>query len=332
MPKISVIMPVYNGEKYLREAIDSILAQTYTDFEFIIIDDGSADTSQQIVRSYTDPRIRFYQNEHNMGVAATLNRGLDLAAGEYIARMDADDISLPTRFEFQVDFLDKHLHTAVVGCEVYFFDENGFIRNGGYSSNFRQMKVDLFFFCGLAHPSVMMRKSMVRRVGGYDLSFNGLEDYELWSRISDSYEITAIPHVLFKYRIHGSQVTKNPSPDYLRRMHCLKERQLIRIGIDPKCDAARAYYDYCLGEPVDTFPKVELLSEFAELAIFENNKHYYYSAELLKNDLKSILVRNISELSVKQQKDLCKRSTIISYQDVQKYMLKKTIKRWIGRQ
>ena len=99
MPKVSVIMPVYNAEKYIGEAIESILDQTYTDFEFIIIDDGSSDGTVAAVKGYDDRRIRFYQNEHNMGVAATLNRGLDLATGEYIARMDSDDMSLPERFE-----------------------------------------------------------------------------------------------------------------------------------------------------------------------------------------------------------------------------------------
>lgn len=112
-PKISVIMPAYNAEQYISEAIESILNQTYSNFEFIIIDDGSTDRTVEMVQSYSDPRIRFVQNEHNLGVAATLNRGLKLATGEYIARMDADDIALRERFGKQVSFLDMHPEIAV---------------------------------------------------------------------------------------------------------------------------------------------------------------------------------------------------------------------------
>ena len=114
-------MPAYNAEKYINEAIDSILAQTFTDFEFIIIDDGSTDSTCAIVESYSDSRIRFFKNEHNLGVAATLNRGLDLARGEYIARMDADDISLPTRFEKQAAYMDSHPDVVVCGTGVECF-------------------------------------------------------------------------------------------------------------------------------------------------------------------------------------------------------------------
>ena len=123
MPRISVIMPAYNAEKYIREAIDSILAQTYTDFEFIIIDDASTDATASIVESYSDERIRFFRNEHNMGVANTLNRGLDLAVGEYIARMDSDDISLPERFAKQVEFMDTHTDVIVCGSNAIVFGD-----------------------------------------------------------------------------------------------------------------------------------------------------------------------------------------------------------------
>lgn len=115
MPKISVIMPAYNAERYIREAIDSILRQTWSDFELIIIDDGSTDSTAAIIAEYTDNRIRFCPNAQNMGVAATLNRGLELACGAYIARMDADDISLPERFAKQAAYLDAHPDVTV--CE-----------------------------------------------------------------------------------------------------------------------------------------------------------------------------------------------------------------------
>ena len=108
-PRVSILLPAYNAERYLREAIDSMLSQTYQNFELLIIDDGSKDRTAEIVRSYTDERIRFIQNECNIGLANTLNKGMRLARGEYLARMDADDICVPTRFQAQYDFLQQLL-------------------------------------------------------------------------------------------------------------------------------------------------------------------------------------------------------------------------------
>jgi len=115
MPKVTVLMPVYNAEKYLKEAIGSILGQSFSDFEFLIINDGSTDSSVKIIKSYDDPRIRFIANEKNLGVIPTLNKGFALAQGEFIARMDADDISLPKRLELQADFMDKHPEAGAIG-------------------------------------------------------------------------------------------------------------------------------------------------------------------------------------------------------------------------
>jgi glycosyltransferase involved in cell wall biosynthesis len=129
MPRISVVMSVYNGEKYLRQAIESILQQTYTDFEFIIIDDGSTDSSREIIQSYDDKRIRLVINEQNIGLTKSLNKGIRLAKGEFIARMDADDISLPQRFEKQVAYLDSHPEVGVLGTYANIIDHRGKIIN-----------------------------------------------------------------------------------------------------------------------------------------------------------------------------------------------------------
>src|SRR2546423_6687976 len=124
-PRVSVLMPVYDVAKYLREAIDSILGQTFTDFEFIIIDDASTDRSAEIINSYNDPRIRFIQNEKNVGLIATLNRGLDLAYGEYLARMDQDDVSLPERLAKQVAFMETASDVAASGTWARDIDDKG---------------------------------------------------------------------------------------------------------------------------------------------------------------------------------------------------------------
>lgn len=223
MPKISVLMPAYNAEKYIKEAIDSILAQTFSDFELIIIDDGSTDRTAEIVNDYSDSRIRFCPNEKNMGVAATLNRGLALASGEYIARMDADDISKEERFSKQVGYLDAHADIAVCGTSIELFCDGTVIGTRFPSTELEKLKEDLFFSCGIAHPSVMMRKAAILELGGYDPAFNGMEDYELWCRVAEKNKIAVLPEILFRYRIHRGQVTQNPSPKYKEQMRELKK-------------------------------------------------------------------------------------------------------------
>ena len=215
MPKISVIMPAYNAEKYIKEAIDSILAQTFSDFEFIILDDGSTDGTAEIVRSYSDKRIRFVQNEHNLGIANTLNRGLDLAQGEYIARMDADDISLPERFEKQVSFMDKHPKTAVCATAIQCFGARNEQRI--FSESASDLNIDLLFGCCFAHPSVMMRASDIGN--GYDPAFDKMEDYELWCRVAKNHDLASLPEILLKYRIHPGQVTQASSPIIHEQLH-----------------------------------------------------------------------------------------------------------------
>ena len=145
MPRVSVILPAYNAEAYLKEAIDSILNQTFPDFQLIVINDCSTDGTEEIIRQYADPRLVPVKNEKNLGIAATLNRGLSLAQGDYIARMDADDISLPHRLERQVAYLDAHPDIAVLGTNVETFDENGPLCTGWSSTDPAQMKADLLW-------------------------------------------------------------------------------------------------------------------------------------------------------------------------------------------
>ena len=230
MPKISVIMPAYNAEKYIAQAIESILGQTFGDFELIVLNDCSKDKTGEIIASFADQRIVCVNNEENMGVARTLNKGLKIARGEYIARMDADDISLPERLEKQAAFLDTNEAAAVVGSAVERFDETGSLGKRVFAADPRQMDIEMLFACGLAHPSVMMRRTLVTGLGGYDADYEGLEDYELWWRVSRSHQVTALPEVLLRYRIHSAQVTKNPSEKYIKRHRALKQRQLEALG------------------------------------------------------------------------------------------------------
>ena len=206
-PKVTVLMPVYNGEKYLREAIDSILNQTFTDFEFLIINDGSTDSSVEIINSYDDSRIRLIHNEKNLKLVASLNKGMDLARGKYIARMDCDDISLPDRIEKQVIFMDENPDIVVTGTWVENIDINGDFINIVKPPVGGDMESLYWRPSPLIHPSVMMQKNIIEKYK-YDLAFMHAEDYELWLRISKKYKIDNIPEVLLKYRIHNCNISK----------------------------------------------------------------------------------------------------------------------------
>ena len=197
---ISVIMPVYNGEKYLREAIDSILNQTFTDFEFIILNDGSIDRTEEIILSYNDPRIVYIKNKENLQIVKTLNKGIGLARGKYIARMDADDISLPIRFEKQIKYMEKNPQIGVCGTWLQTFGTRHEKWKMPVSHNGIIMR--MLFHSSLMHATVFFRKSMImpyKKI--YNEAFNKAEDYELWIRLSDKIEFANIPEILYYYRI-----------------------------------------------------------------------------------------------------------------------------------
>lgn len=210
MPKISVIMSVYNGEKFLKESVLSILNQTYADFEFIIINDGSTDLSLEILRGFEekDKRIRLISRE-NKGLTPSLNEGMKLAQGEYIARMDSDDISMPERFEKQITFLEKNKDIALCGTWAINIDENG-NEIGEYKTPItnKEIKKNILFHNPFIHPSVMIRKSVFEKVGLYNEEFKHIEDYELWTRVIPRFKTANIQDFLLKYRLTSSGVTK----------------------------------------------------------------------------------------------------------------------------
>jgi len=196
-PDVSVLMPVYNGASYLIEAIDSILNQTFTNFEFIIIDDGSTDNSVEIVRNYSDTRINLYVNETNKGIVYTLNRGIDLSKAPLIARMDADDVSLPDRLEKQYDFLINHPDYSLVCSWINIIDREGRFERTQIRLN-SYMYYDLIFKCVIPHPSVMFTKESILKIGKYQNVC--AEDFELWSRYIELYKVFKLDIPLLSYR------------------------------------------------------------------------------------------------------------------------------------
>lgn len=202
--KITVLMPVYNAEKFLKEAINSILNQTFKDFEFLIIDDASTDRSKQIILSYKDPRIKYFENKSNIGVARTLNKGLRLAKGKYIARMDADDITDHKRLETEYKEIIKDRMLAVVASFYDIIDKNGaYLFTVKDASSAEEIYYTLQFRNCLGHSTVIFNKEIILN------EFNGYrnyaaEDYDLWLRISKKYKIIKIKDKLHKLRISKS--------------------------------------------------------------------------------------------------------------------------------
>jgi glycosyltransferase involved in cell wall biosynthesis len=207
MPKITVLLPFYNAEKYLAEAIESILSQTYRDFELLLIDDGSTDGSVAIVQGFSDARIRLEKNGKNLGLVKTLNRGLDLASGELIARMDADDISVPNRLDLQVRFMDANPEITVLGGAYETIEDPPRLISHPLSPSDIRREL-LFTGSVLAHPTVVMRKLDLRKLGAtYDSRFEHAEDYGLWAFLSGQSKLANLPDLLVRYRCHVDQIS-----------------------------------------------------------------------------------------------------------------------------
>ncbi|MDP2852235.1 MAG: glycosyltransferase [Gallionella sp.] len=209
IPLVSVLLPAYNCEAYVLEAVSSMLSQSFSDFELLVIDDGSTDSTRKLLEAVHDARLRLVSNERNIGLIGTLNRGLALAVGRYIARMDADDISAPERLEKQVQYLEANPDIHVLGSMVNLIDEQGnvFGAFAGYPKNADEIHRYLLRECCLIHPSVMFRKDTVLAADGYSTSARHAEDYDLWLRLSDHHKIANLPDKLVSYRMHRNQVS-----------------------------------------------------------------------------------------------------------------------------
>lgn len=231
MPKISVVMSVYNGEKYLREAVESVLNQSFKDFEFIIINDGSSDKSLEILKEFQqkDERIKLVSRE-NKGLIYSLNEGVKMAQGEYIARMDVDDVSVPNRLEKQLKYAQDN-DLAMCGTWAEGIDSLGNkVKNMDYPpTNISYIRKDIFLHNPFIHPSVMFRKDIFEKVGGYKDFYKYIEDYELWTRIVFKYKTGNIPEVLLKYRLHEDQITRKKRLTMLLKGIMIRVLCLIRI-------------------------------------------------------------------------------------------------------
>lgn len=233
-PKVTVLIPVYNREQYVATAIESILAQSFIDFELLLIDDGSTDGSVEILRCYTtDPRVRLVCNEHNLGIPKTRNRGIDLARGEYVAMLDSDDWAYPRRLEKQVAFLDRHRDFAVVGAWATEMNEKG--------RSLRRVKIlpvlpgelqSRLLFRSCHHHSSIMARTAVLQEYRYREQYAVCEDFDLFVRLARTYKLGNLPNILVCRRVHASGITRERAQVVKQNNLEIVSAQLAELGVE----------------------------------------------------------------------------------------------------
>lgn len=222
-------MPVYNGETFLREAIQSIVNQSYPDWELIIINDGSIDGSENIILSFTDERIKYYKNDKNLGLIDTLNLGIGYCNGKYVARMDADDISNPNRLSIQLAYMEKHQDYAMCGSNaIVINDKNERIGKIVNLASNEYLQVNLLFSVPFVHPSMMIRKETLAKFK-YDNQYKHAEDYDLWCRVAQKNQIANISEFLLEYRWHSTNISVIESKNQEKTKNSIIVQQLASI-------------------------------------------------------------------------------------------------------
>ncbi len=258
---ITVLMPVYNGEKFLREAIESVLNQTYEDFEFLIINDASTDSSRDIIGSYDDPRIRLIDNEKNMGVTASLNKGLKLAQGTYIARMDADDISLPQRLEKQLACIAEHKNTGLVTSWYDIINDRGeTVSTHRPDFEYEDIYYTLTFYNCLGHSTAFYDSKLVLKLGGYP-SYKRAQDYALWFKLSRAARVEIIKEVLVKWRKQETNISQRfraEQDNFAYKTSSKNITELLSRPAGEECLRALWNYEYLATMDMETIKKTLL--------------------------------------------------------------------------
>lgn len=281
LPDITVLLPVYNGEEFIADAVNSILGQTYSNFVLLIIDDGSLDDTGKILEEMAarDPRIRLVRRE-NRGLIATLNEGMAICRTELIARMDADDVALPTRLALQKNFMDANPNVAVCGTEVILYEKGSSV---SYRTN-APFDVLCLFGSPLAHPTVMFRRSIVLKVGGYRASMLAAEDYDLWVRICQAgFCIANIPKKLLLYREHPNNSRRTYRRLQRKTTQLIWMKQISLLGINPSLRELDDHA-YCAAPCHDISARQKRARRWLRKICLFNMKLRVYDPVLLENE------------------------------------------------
>jgi len=283
-PLVSVLMPVYNASAYVKEAIGSILDQSYQNFEFIIINDGSTDSTEEQIISFKTNKIKYYRNATNLGLIATLNKGIDLCKGEYILRMDADDVSMRDRIKKQVEFMESHKEVGVCGSDYIHFGKGKQIPLRSHHTH-DLISGWMLFNSSMVHPSLIIRSSVLKVEKPYlNPEFKYSEDYELWSRLIFKSEFADVPETLLKYRIHASQVSRQFRNEQIENGNKVRKRLLEKAGFK---FTERELRVHCLlgnSQIITSLNDLGALSVWFD-ELFEQNKKLKYITEATMHNI-----------------------------------------------
>lgn len=291
MAKITVLMPVHNGAAYLSEAMDSILRQSLRDFELLIVNDASTDDSVAIIERYKDPRIRLLRSMERLKLSGALNLGLDNARGDYVARMDADDISLPRRLEIQVRHMNRRPEIGICGTWIRYF--------GGSSRavlkrpiGCEEIRAFTLVDTPFAHPTVMLRRSLMdRHQLRFDGSYYPTEDFELWTRAMRCFPVENLPQVLLRYRVHNQSLTGSKWTKMDEQAVRVIARQFHALSIETTPDTLRFHRELCMGRlsmSAETLSKADAWLEQIRVA---NAQAHVFDPDALANVLGDVWFR-----------------------------------------
>lgn len=307
-------MPVYNASAYLKEAIESILSQTYSNFEFIIIDDGSTDDSLQIIHSFTDKRIRVITNSQNKGLIFSLNRSYKESNGKYIVRMDNDDIAVLNRIEMQVAFMEANLDVGVCGCAYQEIGDSN--KTTRFLSSNDEIRTVMLFNSSMAHPTVIIRKELIANKDTiFDDKFIHAEDYHFWVRCLPITKLANLKEVLLKYRVHNSQISKVYSE--AQKATADKVRFLILSYLDliPTPEELEFHGQIGSGKLILGMEGVISAEVWLKKLITQNNKTKYANPDVFNNYLSKIFQGVCSDSKVgRQAYDYYYHSELSKYQ------------------
>ncbi|MFN7522284.1 MAG: glycosyltransferase family 2 protein [Aphanizomenon sp.] len=276
-PKITVVMPVYNGEKYLDTAIKSILNHRFMNFEFVIVDDASTDNSVEIINSYQDQRIKLIKNNVNLGIPTTRNKCLQESSGEYVAVLDCDDYAYPSRLAEQLEFMENNPDFGMVGSWVELIDENDDLTGEVWNEDEPSQKIPcrLLFHNYFAHSAVLLRRSALDtvKINGevYRKDYPNAQDYDLWVRISKKFKVWNIPKVLIKYRVHSHCISLKAA-NLVEQLTCkIVTEQMNNLGIQPTDKQLALHRQIGSYNPQEIDTSIEYIKEVANwLTILRN--------------------------------------------------------------
>lgn len=281
-PKITVLLPVYNAGAYVQATVKSLLEQTFREFELLIIDDGSLDDTVSQIKKFDDPRIRFITNDGNLGVASTLNRGIETAKAPYVARMDSDDICHPHRLEMQFRFMEENSEVGVLGTWIrYFGKQLPVVEKVPCDSDV--IRSYLLFDNPIFHPSAMLRKPLLDKYGlRYDGTFNRSEDFHLWIRAANHFPLANLPYPLLRYRCHETSITNQAAAIMKLQVLELLKKGLDALGVALSNEQLQFHYAVSKGEQLVSLAKLQDAESWLALLVKNNDQHGAYPQKAFK--------------------------------------------------